>query len=927
MYNGTVMHHWMTLALLFWTAGGILRAEPADRFPPAQVKFFEQRIRPLLVNHCIKCHGPQRQESELRLDSRESILTGGSRGTAAPTGEMEAGRIIDAVTHRDDDLAMPPGDPLAETQVADLRRWVRMGMPWPEEFHLPADLDPRQHWSYQPVSRPALPDVDDGSWPRTDIDRFVLARLEGKELSPSASASRTVLIRRLYLDVLGIPPAPDEVRQFLDDPHQDAYARLVDRVLASPQLGPRWARHWMDIARYADNKGYVFYLNREFTWSYTYRDYLVESFNRDLPFDQFIMQQLAADQIQLGADRRPLRAMGFITVGAYFTNNTHDIIDDRIDVVTRGLMGITVTCARCHDHKYDPITQKDYYALYGVIHSSHDPIVPPLYQPPPDTDTYREFQKQLDDKQKKLDGFIQGAMTGLSEDGRTRIAEYLVAAYNQRNNPETDNFMLLTDKGAINPRMIRRWLGYLKREAEEDNPVWTVWHRYARIPDDQFTQQAAVVFAELGNPDTVDINPHVARACLERAPGSIDELAAWYAALLLKTKHKWLAIEQSNESTATGFADPHLEQVRQVLFGDRGPANIPHQTTWGFLDLFPDRTTQAEFKKLLGDVETFIRSGAGAPPRALVLTENEQPVEPHVFIRGNPFQRGEAVPRRFIDVLSDDDGLLKERSGRKEMAERIIDPGNPLTSRVIVNRLWAHYFGKGIVATPSDFGLRGASPTHPRLLDYLAHRLVQRGWALKDLHRNILLSATYRQASLDRDRPQVSDPENNLLWKMNRKRLSWEAMRDSLLAVTDQIRLELEGPSFALNSSWNGRRSVFGYVNRLDVSTLLTTFDFPNPNATSGSRSQTTVPPQTLYFLNDAFMAEVCQRVMARPDVAAMVDPGQRIKRLYEIVLSRPASQQDVKDAMDFLGETPQPLTWQQLVHVLTMTNEFIFID
>ena len=927
MYNGTVMHKWTSMALIFCSGGAFLRAEPGEQFPPGQVKFFEQRIRPLLVNHCIKCHGPQRQESELRLDSRESILTGGIRGTTAPSSDSEAGLLIDAVTHRDEDLQMPPGDPLKETQLADLRRWVRMGMPWPEEFRLPTDLDPRQHWAYQPITSPPLPGVTNRSWPRTDIDRFVLARLDENQLSPSKEARQTTFIRRLYLDVLGIPPTPNEVRRFLEDPRQDAYARLVDRVLASPQLGPRWARHWMDVARYADNKGYVFYLNREFGWSYTYRDYLIEAFNRDLPFDQFVMQQLAADQMQLGSEKRPLRAMGFITVGAYFTNNTHDIIDDRIDVVTRGLMGITVTCARCHDHKYDPITQQDYYALYGVIHSSYDPIVPPLYEAPPDTDKYREFQKQLDLKQKTLEDFIQGAMTRLREDGRTRIAEYLVAAYNQRNNPDTDNFMLLTDKGAINPRMIRRWLGYLKREPEASNPVWTVWQRYSQLPDAEFSKQAATVFQQLRDLEAGMINPLVIRACLQRAPESIDELAKWYEELLLDAKQQWLTLAGSGDLSADGFTDPRLEQLRQVLYGNKSPANVPRQTTWGFLDLFPDRPTQEEFKKLLGDVETFIRSGEGAPPRALVLIENEQPMDPHVFLRGNPFQQGEAVPRRFVAVLSKDDGLLRQGSGRKELAQRIVDPGNPLTSRVIVNRIWAHYFGKGIVSTPSDFGVRGAAPTHPQLLDYLAHRLVERGWSLKDLHRNILLSATYRQESLDREKMLLVDPENSLLWKMNRKRLPWEAMRDSLVAVTGQMSLDLGGPSFALDSSWNGRRSVYGYINRLDVSTLLTTFDFPNPNASSGSRSQTTVPPQTLYFLNDAFLGEVCCRVMGRTDVADTTDPRKRINLLYEITLARPAGQQDLDDAMEFLGETPGREEWLRLVHVLVMTNEFVFID
>jgi hypothetical protein len=898
----------------------------AQDFAARHIEFFESRIRPLLINSCIECHGPQRQEGELRLDSRAAILTGGSRGSAVTDMRALSGPLLDAVGYKHDDLQMPPDGPLTDREVGDLRRWVKLGMPWPEDFHLPPNLDPSRHWAYLPIQSPNLPDVRKWTWPQTGIDRFILAKLEEAQLTPSDPASKQHLIRRLYLDVLGIPPSPEQVTRYLSDESQNATEQLVDRILTSPELGPKWARHWLDIARYADNKGYVFYLNREFSWSYTYRDYVIEAFNSDLNYDQFLLEQLAADQLDLGADKRPLRAMGLLTVGAYFTNNTHDIIDDRIDVVTRGLMGVTVTCARCHDHKYDPFTQNDYYALYGVIANSHDPIVPPLYESPPDTDAYREFKKQLDVKQTALESFITNTVANLREDGRTRITEYLIAAYNQRNNPDSSNFMLLTDKGAINPRMIRRWINYLKYEGDSGSPIWNIWNAYSQIPDDEFTEKSGEVFQQL-TAEMPETNSIIAKACLEAAPETIDQLAKWYADALLQVKQSWMETTADPNNQATQLEDRAAEQLRLALYGEGSPPEIPTMMTWGFLDLFPDRTTQGEFKKLLGDVEGFIRSGAGAPPRALTLKENDVLAPSHVFVRGNPFNKGEHVPRSFPKVLSNDDGILHNGSGRLELANRIVAPSNPLTARVIVNRIWAHYFGRGLVHTTSDLGIRSGTPSHPQLLDYLATRLIQGGWSLKQLHREILLSAVYQQKSLDRTEATEKDPENQLLWKFNRKRLSWEATRDSLLAVTDEMSSQLGGPSFNLSAAWNPRRSVYAYINRLDVPTLLTTFDFPNPNVSIGDRSETTIAPQALYFLNNTFFAEITKRVLGRSDVRQTTDIQQRIELLYHILLGREPTVDDRADCSDFLGSNPDGVKWRMLIHVLVMSNEFLFVD
>ena len=370
-------------------------------FTRAQLEHFEKSIRPLLIDNCIACHGPQRQEGELRLDSREAILRGGVRGPAYNTDDPKNSVIFDAVRHANG-LKMPPEKKLTLNQIRDLERWITHGAAWSKTFALPAELDPTKHWAFQPNPNPAPPTITGLPDSVQPIDRFIIRRLMDAELTMSPPADRITLMRRAYQDTIGLPPTPEQAATFLSDDSPSAYEKMVDSLLASPQFGVHWARMWMDIARYADNKGYIFYLNREFQWAYTYREYLIESFNEDRSFKRMILEQLAADQLELADDQRPLRAMGFVTLGDYFVNNKYDMIDDRIDVITRGLMGLTVTCARCHDHKFDPIPTADYYSLYGILNSSHDPIVPPLYATPPDTPEYQKFSSALRVKQQTL---------------------------------------------------------------------------------------------------------------------------------------------------------------------------------------------------------------------------------------------------------------------------------------------------------------------------------------------------------------------------------------------------------------------------------------------------------------------------------------------------------------------------------------------
>tara|TARA_Y100001960_G_scaffold142879_1_gene151287 strand:- start:235 stop:2976 length:2742 start_codon:yes stop_codon:yes gene_type:complete len=895
------------------------RSLNAGEFTRAQLDFFESNIRPLLIKHCIACHGPQRQEADLRLDSRESILSGGIRGPAADLGNPSVSLLLKAVRH-EDDLAMPPDTKLSTSEVNAIARWLRTGLAWPKTFELPVNLDPSKHWSFQPVRNPSPPTVPDGIFPLTEIDRFIVNKLSAHQLKLNSIASRHVLVRRVYQDLTGLPPTIAQIDAFTEDAADNAYETLLERVLEDPQFGPHWARMWMDVARYADNKGYIFYLNREFKWSYTYRDYLIEAFNEDRSFRQMVLEQLAADQLELNDNKRPLRAMGFVTLGDYFVNNKYDMIDDRIDVITRGLLGLTVTCARCHDHKFDPIPTADYYSLYGVLDSSHDPIVPPLFEDPDNTDEYQAFHAELQLKKATLDNFVTTTIGNLREDGRTRISDYLVAAYNQRNNPDSDNFMLLTDKGALNPRMIRRWINFLKEQATEKSSPWYVWNSFAALTDEEFETNRTVVYQSLKH-EEAPLNRIIVRFTLQSEPASMQELATRYQEALLHVKDQ-IATDESSVCENQDSLD-----IKAALYGPTAPAEIPGNVGFDFLDLFPDRATQAEFKKILEDVEGFIRNDKSAPPRALVLLDNEQPTEPYIFTRGNPNNRGDYVSRHFLSVLDPKQTPFSIGSGRLELAQKIASPTNPLTARVYVNRLWTQLFGRGLVATPSDFGLRGSRPSHPDLLDHLATKFIESGWSTKSILKQIMMSETYRQSSdFTGDTPSV-DPENILLWRANRKRMSWEQTRDALLQVTGELDHSNQGAGFDLNQTWIPRRSVFSYINRLDIPTLLRTFDYPSPNASIGQRSVTTVPQQGLWFFNNPFINQVIDRVNKRIVSMNLKSEEERIVFLYHICFARAPSSDELQLILEFLNDSEHSHDFRDLIHVLLMSNEFVFIN
>ena len=741
---------------------------------------------------------------------------------------------------------------------------------------------------------------------RTPVDRFLLRKLENVKLSYAPEASKRTLIRRATFDLLGLPPTPKEIERFLADDTLDSYEKLIDRLLDSPHYGERWARHWLDVTRYADNKGYVFFEEKKYPWAWTYRDYVVRAFNEDKPYDRFVTEQLAADRLDLGDDKRPLAAMGMLTLGGRFMNNTHDIIDDRIDVVTRGLLGLTVTCARCHDHKYDPIAQAEYYGLYGVFRSSVDPLLPPEFLPPPQTDEYQAFQTGLRERQEKLQTFIEEQRAKIVLDAQTRAGEYLLAVHRKRDQPNTENFMLISDTDSLHPAIIHRWETVLKRSKRERDPVWSIWHAFAELPAAEFAHRGSEAHRQLTDPESsIKVNAVVREAFRDQVPTSMKDVANVYGELFQKIREDWIELTTLNKNAVdfSRFPDDSEEAVRQQLIGPDSAPMIPRKLSWGFLDLLPDRPTQNEFKKILKELETWSMNQPGAPPRAMVLQNAETPFQPVVFIRGNPHREGDSVPRGFLSVLTEQPLKFASGSGRLELAEAIVSKKNPLTARVFVNRIWGWHFGRGLVATPSDFGLRGDPPTHPELLDWLAQDFMDHGWSVKHLQRRIILSGAYRQASdlTDVERVATIDPKNQLLGKFPRRRLDFESTRDAMLAVSGDLDRKLGGPPVELIKAYQPRRTLYGFVDRMDLPGLMRSFDFPDPSATSPAREQTTIVPQALFFMNDQFAMTCARKLNERDDLPAKETAEARIARIYTILFGRNPDSQEIQQAMQFL--------------------------
>ena len=912
----------VTFGILPWCA-----AEAHDP-TSAQADHFENVVRPLLQARCVSCHGSDTQWGELRLDRRAGFAAGGEHGPLVVAGDPEASRLIAAV-RREGDLAMPPDDPLPPAEVAVLEAWVADGAPWPND-QLPIS-DPsaarETHWAFAELTAPGLPDLSHipwaADWARTPVDAFIAEALAAKELTPASEADRRTLIRRLSYDLTGLPPSPEEVAAFEADTSPDAYEQLVERLLASPHYGEAQARRWLDLARYADTKGYV-YAREHRVWVHaaTYRDWVVEAFNDDLPYDRFLTLQLAADQAAPD-DPAAQAAMGFLTLGRRFLGVTHDIIDDRIDTVTRTTMGLTVACARCHDHKYDPIPTDDYYALYGVFASCTEELlrVGPTPTPAaPSDDEVAAFEASLAQRQQKLAETIATRRHEAADRARARISDYLIAQTELEKYP-AEGFDTILGEDDIIPAFVRQLERILHEPQLAHDPVFAAWVALAANDNassttppaaDRFAFRAASVLEELAA-SGVRVNGLVA-AIVEPAPASMRELAQRYGQLLADVDDQWqAAIQAANDAGVPQpkrLASEELEELRAFLYGPQALCRIPDEPIVSIEGFFPSSVCE-ELWKLQGEIDRWIIEQPASPAYTLRLVDRSELRTPWVFRRGDPKQPIRRVPRRFLSLIDGEEARgFADSGGRLEMAEAIVAPTNPLTPRVWANRLWQQHVGRGLVDTPSDFGTRAPPPSHPALLDWLASELIESGWSTKHLHRLIVCSAAYRQRSDAACNEQTArharevDPSNRLLWRMNARRLSFEAYRDTLLAVSGRLDPAMGGRAsdmLAGDGLSNRRRSLYGTIDRQFLPTVLRVFDMANPDLHVPNRSETTVPQQALFALNHPFVAEHARGLAARAQAEPLADDAA-VRALYRTALQRAPTADQLTQAVTFLN-------------------------
>jgi hypothetical protein len=858
----------------------------------AGIEFFENKIRPILAEKCYGCHsseaeGRKKLKGDLYLDSKAGMLKGGKDGPILVPGDLEKSKFIESIRYANEDTAMPPKEKLPAAAIADLEAWVKMGAPDPRV----GDKAPkrgaalaeqaRKHWSFQPVAALEPPAVKATDWPRTEVDRFILAKLEQANLQPAAAADKRTLLRRATFDLTGLPPTSEEIAAFERDTTPEAFAKVVDRLLASPAYGERWGRHWLDVARYADSKGYVFQEDRSYPYAYAYRDWVVQAFNDDVPYDRFLQLQLAADRLA-GEDKKQLAAMGFLTVGRRFINNIHDIIDDRLDVIGRGTMGLTIACARCHDHKFDPIPTKDYYALYGVLNSSEEPKELPIIGAAKDPKEAEAFEVELAKRQKETDDFRAKRFNEAIKQMRTaeQLAGYLWAGHAIKGKMPNEVNQIAAQHKLETP-MVKRWSAWLEK-LDAKHPVLGPWKTLAGASEEEFASKARELFE---SKERDGWNPLVVEALAGKTPANREELSKMYGTLI--------AANDAQEP----HTDPNKEALRQLLHSEGTPTMVAYDKAADVLS-GDDEKKIREFQKKVDELPA---AHPGAPVRAMVMVDRPKPQNSKVFIRGQAGNNGEEAPRRFLTFLEAKDARpFSDGSGRAELARSITRSDNPLTPRVMVNRVWAWHFGTGLVRTPSDFGLRTEAPEHRELLDWLASRFVADGWSVKKLHRLLMLSAVYQQSAEVSESAKRTDSENTLWSHFNRQRLGFETMRDALLAVSDRLDRTVGGRSIDFGKQPDsGRRTLYGTIDRQNLPGVFRSFDFASPDTHTPQRFLTTVPQQALYFMNSPFAAQQARALSQRTEKIPTAE--ERVKELYRLAFARAAGPEELKRGVDFI--------------------------
>ncbi len=907
------------------SAGMMLSASAAEP-TAAGLEFFEKKVRPVLVERCFECHSTTAKvKGGLSLDSREAIFTGGDSGPSVVAGDPEKSKLIEAITYKNQDLQMPPKSPLTAAEQQALVEWVKMGAPDPRTGSAPVakatmgmDVKTgREFWSFKPLASPTPPAVKNSGWVKTPVDAFVLAQLEARNLSPAPPAEKRALIRRATQDLTGLPPTPEEVEAFLKDDSADAFSRVVERLLSSPAYGERWGRHWLDVARYADSNGMD--ENVAFGHAWRYRDYVVRAFNNDKPYDQFLIEQLAGDLLpaQETRDRHDaLAATGFLALGGRVLAEPDvkkmelDIIDEQLDTLGKTFLGMTFGCVRCHDHKFDPISQADYYGLAAIFRSTRSlsnekmGAIKFWYEhsmaTPEQIAAKKAHEAKAAERRKVVTSFTAKARAELKAELHAAAADYLAAAAQLSDDPDFADVEKLAQGSKLRPRYLLTCRQYLARK--NDHPFFARWRALAaaKKPAEVRTHYAPL-FA----------------AALKLDPKAKDKPAA--------------------EVTA----------AREALDDIAGFLAIPDKDADAF-----DAATLAKITSMMDDL-MHVEDATPDPPAFMGVGEAETVRSMPIHIRGSYLTLGKEIERGFPEVMRTSftkPVFPAKQSGRLEFARWLASSEHPLTARVMANRLWRWHFGKGIVASTDNFGVLGDKPSHPELLDWLARVFIESGWSIKDMHRLIMKSSAYQMASSHPNSggsstapdPAQLDPENRLLWRFNIQRLEAEQIRDALLHVSGTLSQEIGGKTIPLRNREfvfnhtsrdhttyeTPRRALYLPIIRNHLYDMLEQFDYPDPTMPTGSRNSTVVAPQALIMLNAPVVmdsAAALARRLARDTRNGSAEA--RLRRAYDLAYGREPTTRELDRGLRFIQASPKAdEAWPLLCQSLLAANEFMYL-